>query len=69
MPKFDDIVGEREIADMLGVKPVTVRIWRMRTREGQLDFPEPSAVVSGQELWARAVIIKWAYRTGRLPLE
>lgn len=57
-----DIVGVREIADLLGVKPETPKAWRVR---GLL--PEPDGWVSGRPAWRRSTILKWAEQTGRMP--
>ena len=56
------IVGSREIATLLEVKPGTVRQWRKR----DIGFPEPSQVLATGPVWLEADIVKWARRTGRL---
>ncbi|MGH7776962.1 MAG: nucleotidyl transferase AbiEii/AbiGii toxin family protein [Candidatus Dormibacterales bacterium] len=55
-----DLVGEREIAMRLGVKPGTVHQWRKR---GLL--PDPVAVVSAVPVWEWRVVFGWASATGR----
>jgi hypothetical protein len=54
-------LGEREIADLLGVKRETVVRWKMR---GLL--PEPAGTVSGNPWWSDDTILAWAKETGRL---
>lgn len=56
-----DIVGEREIAALLGVQPNTVNVWRQR---GLL--PPPEGMVSGHPCWSWSTIAHWAVETGRL---
>lgn len=56
----DVIVGPREIADRLGVRPNTVIQWKQR---GLL--PAPFAVISMVPLWHWGDIERWAVRTGR----
>jgi hypothetical protein len=56
-------VGGLEVADRLGVKPQTVRMWKLR---GLL--PPARWTVSGEDAWDwHADIEPWARRTGRLP--
>ena len=56
-----DIVGEREIAALLGVQPNTVNVWRQR---GLLPLPE--GMVSGHPCWSWSTIAHWAVETRRL---
>jgi hypothetical protein len=56
-----DLVGEKEIADRLGVQPGTVHQWRKRDL-----LPEPTAEVSGVPVWEWSTIDAWARATGRL---
>ena len=60
-PLQPEPVGLVEIAERLGVKPQTARMWRHREL-----LPEPSWVVSGQPAWHWPDIEAWARRTGRL---
>jgi hypothetical protein len=55
-------LGENEIAALLGVKPNTVHVWRVR---GQDQFPEPEGYIGRTPWWSRALIIAWAKRTER----
>lgn len=55
-------VGEREIAELLGVQANTVHSWRKRKL-----LPAPHGTVSGQPWWPREVILEWARDTRRLP--
>ncbi len=56
-----DLVGEKEIADRLGVQTGTVHQWRKRDL-----LPEPMAEVSGVPVWEWSTIDGWARATGRL---
>lgn len=56
-----DVVGLREIAHRLGVKPQTAATWRLR---GLL--PEEEGTVSGAPCWRWSTIEAWAAATGRL---
>jgi hypothetical protein len=56
-----DLVGLAEIAEMLGVHPVTVGKWRAK---GVL--PECDAELPKRPLWLRETIVAWARQTGRL---
>jgi hypothetical protein len=53
-------VGPDEICEMLGVKRPTIAQWRFRK-----ILPEPTVVISSLPIWNRAVIEKWAKKTGR----
>lgn len=55
------MVGLREIAQRLGVKPQTAAAWRVR---GLL--PAEEGVVSGAPCWRWSTIEAWASATGRL---
>lgn len=56
-----EIVGLKEIAERLGVKPQTAAAWRHR---GLL--PPPDGTVSGAPAWRWEVIEDWARHTGRV---
>lgn len=56
-----NLLGTREIADLLGVKLETVHMWRTR---GVL--PPPYTVVSDRPAWREETILGWAEETGRL---
>jgi hypothetical protein len=55
-----DIVGVKEIAERLGVKPQTAAAWRHR---GLL--PPAEGTVSGAPAWQWQTIERWAIATGR----
>jgi len=55
-------MGEREIAELLGVQANTVQMWRKRRL-----LPGPDGRVSGMPYWFRATVVAWARATGRLP--
>jgi len=55
------MVGQTEIAEMLGVKRQTVRMWNHR---GML--PEPHQVLAAGPIWRAETIVTWAKQTGRL---
>ena len=57
----DEIIGIKEIAELLGVVRGTVDAWRWR---GVLV--EPDGAASGRPLWHRDTILEWARQTGRL---
>lgn len=58
-----DIVGLRDIADMLGVDGRTPNIWRYRG-----ILPPEDAIISGTiPVWRRETITAWANATGRMP--
>jgi hypothetical protein len=54
-------VGLAEMAERLGVKAQTARMWRHRNL-----LPEPEWTVSGQPAWNWSTIEEWARSTGRL---
>lgn len=56
-----DIVGLKEIAERLGVKPQTAAAWRHRNL-----LPAPEGIVSGAPAWQWQTIEQWAIRTGRV---
>jgi DNA-binding PadR family transcriptional regulator len=58
----EDIVGEKEISEMLGVRQGTVHRWRAR---GLL--PPPDGYVSGAPAWHWSTVSAWADKTGRSP--
>lgn len=62
MVSMCDPVGSEDIADRLGVKRPTVKMWRYR---GLL--PEPKWTVSGRPCWNWPDISRWAEATNRLP--
>lgn len=57
-----DLMSTVEIAELLGVT---------RQRVDQLSrtdqFPEPAAELAVGRVWARADVVAWAEKTGRLP--
>lgn len=55
-----DPVGVLEIAERLGVKRQTARMWRTRKL-----LPPPDYVVSGLPGWEWGTILAWAEATGR----
>ena len=57
-----DLLGNVEIAALLGVKIQTVHVWRTR---GAL--PPPDYTLSSTPVWFRKTIVEWALSTGRLP--
>jgi predicted site-specific integrase-resolvase len=56
-----DILGPGEVAELLGVTPITVARWR---RDGVL--PEPDAMLKRVAVWERDTVLLWARETGRL---
>jgi hypothetical protein len=58
----DDLLDIRGIAKLLGVKHRTVQLWSGRTRA---ILPAPAARISGNPVWRRGDIIRWATETGR----
>ncbi len=56
-----DIVGIKEIAERLGVKPQTAATWRLRNL-----LPAEEGTVSGAPAWNWSTIENWARHTGRL---
>jgi hypothetical protein len=57
-----DPIGISELAEMFGVKPSTVHMWRYRDQMPEPDYP----AINGHPAWDRSVIIAWAFDTGRL---
>ena len=55
----DDLIGLKEIAELLGVARQTPRIWRHRG-----ILPEPAAELSSGPVWYRSTILEWSQRTG-----
>lgn len=59
-----DIMGPQEVAELLGVKAVTVRTWRSKGM-----MPDPDMIVSRVPIWTSGTIIRWAVQTGKLTAE
>lgn len=57
----DPLLGVREVADFLDVKPRTVNQWVFRRL-----LPEPDVALHATSLWKRSTILRWAGDTGRL---
>lgn len=51
-----DIVGTAEIADLLGVRQMTVHSWRRR----HADFPAPWRTLATGPVWRLEDIASWA---------
>lgn len=64
LDESDLIVGRKEIADRLGVKPGTVDMWRHRLGNG---FPESTFTIGGRPAWRWGLVEAWATETGRSP--
>jgi hypothetical protein len=65
----EDVIGAREIAERLDVKPGTVHMWRQREKDLKVPMPEPRGWVSGYPWWSWPEVKRWAKETGRLPEE
>lgn len=59
-PKGCEPVGSDDIAQRLGVKRDTVKMWRHRGL-----MPEPSWTVSGRPCWNWPDVLAWAKATSR----
>lgn len=57
-------VGQKEIAERLGVRQNTVAMWL--ARRTSTEFPAPKWTVGGRPAWEWAEVRKWALATGRL---
>lgn len=67
MTKKGDPVGIHEIADRLGVKVVTVRLWRWQATKGEgPPLPEPEYTVSGSPAWEWDTFLRWAGEHGHI---
>lgn len=58
------VLGVSEVAAFLGVKVPTVHTWTFRDHLPPPDY----ASVNGHRAWRRLTIVRWAAKTGRLPL-
>jgi predicted DNA-binding transcriptional regulator AlpA len=56
VPEYLDV---KAVADLLGVKPQTVRAYKHR---GDAGFPEPDLVITGHPAWRRETIEAWIAR-------
>lgn len=61
MPAQEPLLGAREVAALLGVKPRTVTQWGYRNL-----LPEPDLVVNSNRIWKRVTVLRWAGDSGRL---
>jgi hypothetical protein len=61
--RMNDPVGQVEIAERAGVKPVTVKKWRER----HPSFPQPRWTVGGNPAWEWEDVLKWLRDNGRTP--
>ena len=64
---MDDLLTTANLADLLGVKPATIRLYRTTSRPGgryeQHPFPEPDTHVGINPVWLAArktEILEWA---------
>lgn len=61
------LVSLTEIAELLNVKPQTVRMWRYRGEELRDPMPPAEWTVSGSvPVWREETILAWARESGRL---
>jgi len=60
-------VGIKEIAQLTGLTPVTVRAWPVRHSPGSspIPFPEPRGTVSGHRAWLWGDVRDWLVATDR----
>lgn len=58
-----NVVGLKEIAELLGVAARTPHTWAHRGLLPPADHPS----VNGYQAWDRATILAWAAETDRLP--
>ena len=58
---IQDIMGTKEVADLLSVSKQNVTNFRTRNK----DFPEPIASLSSTVLYDKNDIIEWAQNHGR----
>lgn len=62
MVDVSDLVGQIDIAEMLGVGATAVGNWRHR----KVGMPEPLVIINkNTALFSRSAIMKWAKETGR----
>lgn len=59
---MEDIVGVKEVAQMLGISRQRVNV----IVQSHPDFPEPIAKLAAGRVWQRRDIVEWAKKTGRL---
>lgn len=59
-----EVLGLQEIAELLEVDKRTPHAWQYR----KLLPPPDYASVNGLRAWKRDTIVKWAAKTGRLPV-
>jgi len=59
---MNDPIGIAEIAERLGARPVTVRLWK----SSGTGFPLPTGTVSGQPVWSWLDVFEWAEANGKL---
>lgn len=62
-----EMLDRAGVADLLGVQPETVSVYRARTYKD--SFPEPDGKIGGSAFWYRSTIEAWAAtrpgKTGR----
>lgn len=59
-----EILDRAGVADLLGVQPETVSVYRARTYKD--SFPEPDGKIGGSAYWYRSTIEAWvATRPGK----
>ena len=52
---MEELLGSREVAELVGLKPETIWVY---TSRGML--PEPDQETARQKLWRQDTIIRWA---------
>lgn len=59
MPSVPSYLGVKEVAELLGCKPATVRSYLSRTRNDAQPFPAPALVLSNKVGWLEEDILRW----------
>ena len=55
----DELLTEKELAEELGVKPQTVRLWRTKTRKGRASGPKWTIILNNTIRYNRSDIEEW----------
>ena len=56
---MSDLISSNELAEELGVKPQTIRLWRTKTKRGRPSGPKWTIILNNTIRYSRKDIEEW----------